>query len=56
MRGKLSASDLEADNTHCTQIGYNKMATNWLGVISSQLSGAGKPVPPGQLHIVASGL
>jgi hypothetical protein len=56
MRGKLSASDLEADNTHCTQIGFNKMATNWFGIISSQLLGAGKPTPPGQLRIVASGL
>jgi len=43
MRGKLFAStDLQADNTHPTQLGSNKIATNWFSVLQPET----KPLPP----------
>lgn len=40
MRGKLAPTDLESDNTHPTQNGYNIIATNWFAAIQ------GTPTPP----------
>src|ERR1051326_848133 len=56
MRGKLSASDLEADNTHPTQLGYNKIATNWNNVISSLVNGSPVVTPPPNFRIIATGM
>ena len=39
MRGKLSASDLQADNTHPNQIGCDKIATNWFLSIKAPRGG-----------------
>jgi len=43
MRGTILPTDLEPDNTHCTQSGYNKMATNWNRTLSQIIFGVSKP-------------
>jgi hypothetical protein len=55
MRGKILPTDLESDNTHCTQSGYNKMATNWYGTLTPlMLLNVTKPPPPGNFRVAAA--
>jgi lysophospholipase L1-like esterase len=48
MRGQIPPTDLEADNVHPTQQGYNIIATNWYRAAFTS-----SPTPPGNLHIVS---
>src|SRR6201995_2909801 len=54
MRGKILPTDLESDNTHCTQVGYNKMATNWFSSVSALMLNVTKPAAPGNFHIAGT--
>ena len=47
----LTVADVQGDDTHLTQSGYNKMATNWMSVIRMILSGRNRPAPPPNLHM-----
>jgi lysophospholipase L1-like esterase len=49
MRGQIPPSDIESDNVHPTQQGYNIIATNWFRAAFTKL-----PPPPSNLRVVSS--
>jgi len=53
----LTVDDVQADNTHFTQSGYNKMASRFASVISAIISGTNnvsRPQAPSNLRVVGA--